>query len=82
MRIGKKKDSVDYCISGNPSVSRHHADILHRGNDYFLVDRNSLNKTYVNGKEAEPQKEILLNPQDRIALANEIFVFMREDPEI
>ena len=79
VRIGKRKDSVDYCISGNPAVSRHHADILHREDAYFLVDRNSLNKTYVNGKEIEPQKEIRLGSQDRISFADEIFVFVLED---
>ena len=79
VRIGKRKDSVDYCISGNPAVSRHHADILHREDAYFLVDRNSLNKTYVNGKEIEPQKEIRLSSQDRISFADEIFVFVFED---
>lgn len=80
LRIGKKRDNVDYCIAGNPAVSRHHADILRKGDDYFLIDRNSLNKTYVNGREIDPQKEVQLSPQDRISFANEIFVFLREAP--
>ncbi len=80
LRIGKKRDNVDYCIAGNPAVSRHHADILRKEDDYFLIDRNSLNKTYVNGREIEPQKEVQLSPQDRISFANEIFVFLREAP--
>lgn len=73
LKIGKKAGLVDYCIEGNPSISRHHADIVSRDGECYLVDRGSLNKSYVNGRLAEPNQEIPLNPGDKISLADEIF---------
>ena len=75
-RIGKKAEAVDYCIADNPSVSRHHADIVTKDGHCFLIDQNSLNKTYINGKAAQPGREIALQSSDQIYLANELFTFL------
>ncbi len=75
-RIGKKAEAVDYCIADNPSVSRHHADIVTKDGHCFLIDQNSLNKTYINGKAAQPGQEIALQSSDQIYLANELFTFL------
>ena len=74
-RIGKKRDSVDFCIAGNPAVSRHHADIVRKDGAYYLIDQNSLNKSRVNGVFASPMQEVLLHAGDRIDLADEILIF-------
>ena len=74
-RIGKKCDSVDFCIAGNPAVSRHHADIVRKDGAYYLIDQNSLNKSRVNGVFASPMQEVLLYAGDRIDLADEILIF-------
>ena len=74
-RIGKKRDSVDFCIAGNPAVSRHHADIVRKDGAYYLIDQNSLNKSRVNGVFASPMQEVLLYAGDRIDLADEILIF-------
>ncbi len=74
-RIGKEKSYVDYFVSYNNVVSRSHADIITRGNRYFIIDLNSKNKTYVNDKVIPVQCEIEIFDNDKIRLANEEFVF-------
>lgn len=49
-RIGKEKSYVDYFVSDNTAVSRSHANIITRGNKYYIVDTNSTNHTFVNEK--------------------------------
>jgi len=49
-------------------VSRLHAVIRRRGNRVLLVDLNSANGTYVNGKRLDPSREEPLANGDVIAL--------------
>lgn len=74
-RVGKEASFVDYCISDNTAVSRSHANIVKRGNDYFIVDTNSTNHTYVNGAMIQSNDEIKLEENTRIKFANEEFEF-------
>lgn len=74
-RIGKEKRYVDYCVTNNNTVSRNHANIVTRGNRYFVIDLNSRNHTYVNGKVIAAQCETELRDGDRLRLANEEFTF-------
>lgn len=73
--LGKEKNFADYCVTGNPAVSRSHAFIIKKGDLYYIVDTNSKNHTYVNGKMIPSNQEILLNSNDIIKLANEEFMF-------
>ncbi len=74
-RIGKKESLVDFCIPDNNTVSRHHADIVKKGDFYVLIDQGSLNKSYVNGQEAAPGVEVPLYPGDCIVLSDEVLYF-------
>ena len=74
-RIGQKETVVDFCIPDNNTVSRHHADIIKRGDEYVLIDQGSLNKTYLNGQEVPPGIEVCLISGDRIVLSNETLYF-------
>ena len=74
-RIGKRADN-DYCISDNPTVSRYHAVIQRRGDVFFLMDQNSKNGTYINGRAVGSQQEIALTDQTQITLSNEEFLFL------
>ncbi len=74
-RIGQKETVVDFCIPDNNTVSRHHADIVKRGDEYVLIDQGSLNKTYLNGQEVPPGIEVCLISGDRIVLSNETLYF-------
>ena len=74
-RIGKEHNSVDYFIGDNTAISREHAKILTKGMDFYIVDTNSKNHTYVNGTIISPNLEIKLNHGTIIRLADEEFEF-------
>lgn len=73
--VGKDAAVVHYCIADNAAVSRCHMKIVKRGMNYFLIDLNSTNNTYLNGKRVMPNKEQVLNSGDVISVADEEFVF-------
>jgi hypothetical protein len=74
-RIGKEKSYVDYFVGNNAAVSRSHANIITRDGQYFIVDTNSKNHTFVNGEMIESNVEVKLNVGDTIMLGNEKFEF-------
>lgn len=74
-RIGKEKSYVDYFISDNTAVSRSHANIIVKGNLYFIVDTNSTNHTFVNSNIIASNQEVELKNNTKIQLANELFTF-------
>lgn len=74
-RIGKEKSYVDYFISDNTAISRSHANIVNRDGEYFVVDTNSTNHTYVNGMMIQSNVETKLTEGTKIRLANEDFTF-------
>ncbi|QNM05616.1 FHA domain-containing protein [Qiania dongpingensis] len=73
--IGKSPDA-DFCIPDNRAVSRHHASILMDEGEYYLVDHNSTNSTYLNGMRLDPGDEYRLCHGDGFVLADEPFQFM------
>ena len=73
--IGKERSYVDYCISGNPTISRSHADIINKNGQFYIVDNNSTNHTYVNGEMIPSNTEIPLSHGAKIRLSNEEFEF-------
>ncbi len=72
-RIGKEKSYVDYFIADNSAISRSHANIIKKGEEYFIVDTNSTNHTYVNGVMINSNVETKLAHKTRLRLANEEF---------
>jgi len=77
-RIGKEKSYVDYFIGDNTAISRSHADIIVKGNEYYLVDLNSTNHTFVNGSMIHGNTEVQIKNGNRIKFANEDFDFVEE----
>lgn len=67
---------VDYRITGNSAVSRSHAKIIVRGNEFLLVDTNSTNGTYVNGNRIKKNVEVRIENGNKIVFANEEFDFL------
>lgn len=74
-RLGKEKSYVDYFVTNNVAVSRSHADIIKRGDRYYIKDLNSKNHTYINNQEISVNLEMEIHDGDKIKLANEEFIF-------
>ncbi len=74
-RLGKNQMQTDFCIQGNPTISRLHAAILYRNRRFFIVDKNSANGTYVNKEQLRNGQEVPLSRGDSIRLSNEMFYF-------
>lgn len=73
--MGKDASMVDYAITGNTTVSRKHAEIIKKGTHYFLSDKGSTNKTYVEGREIRPEEFVEIHNGTKLKLSNEEFTF-------
>lgn len=74
-RIGKERSYVDYFIGDNTAISRSHANIVNENGEFFVVDTNSTNHTYVNGGMIQSNVQTKLSHGTKIRLANEDFEF-------
>ncbi len=74
-RIGKEKSYVDYFIGDNSAISRSHANLITRDGEYFVMDTNSTNHTYVDGTMIQSNVETKISHGTKIRLANEDFEF-------
>jgi len=74
-RIGKEKSYVDFFVANNKAVSRSHADVIKRGQRYFIIDLNSKNHTYINGQMLPINNEVEIHDGDKLTLADEEFIF-------
>lgn len=78
--IGKNNEGVDYRVDGNTGISRKHAKITRSYDDnYYIEDLHSTNSTYVNRVRITPGNGQLLENNDVIYLADEEFVFLKND---
>lgn len=78
-RIGKEKSYCDYFVKDNSAVSRSHANIVVRGERFYVADLNSTNHTYVDGRLIQPQEETEIFSGTRLRLGNEEFTFYIEE---
>lgn len=74
--VGKLETAADAVIP-LPTVSRVHAKIRKRENDYFLCDLNSRNGTSVNGRMLKNEEEYLLQDEDEVDFAQARYVFLK-----
>lgn len=74
--LGKDYQGVNYRIDNNAAVSRRHAMITRKYDDYFIEDLNSTNGVCVNGAKLAPGYKQVLSNNDEITLADEKFIFM------
>lgn len=75
-RIGTVPQYCDLALYDNTFISRVHAFILTRNGHYYIVDKNSRNHTYVNGRALAPEIEVEIFNGVTIQLANEEFDFV------
>lgn len=73
--VGKSRSHADYTIENNAAISRVHAQFNCEGNEYYIVDKGSTNKTFVNGYMISPNYPIKISNGDEIKLADEVFIF-------
>jgi hypothetical protein len=76
-RIGKEPGYVDYCIDGNPTVSRSNAYIVTRGGVCLIADTNSTNRTLIDGEPIPGGAEIELSHGATVRFSDEEFEFRR-----
>lgn len=75
MLLGRLTGSVDYTIH-NKAVGKIHAEIIKKENNYYIIDLNSVNGTYVNHKRITCSTEVKLNNGDIVTIANESYTFV------
>lgn len=74
-KIGKERSFVDYCVGNNPTISRIHANIIRKGESFYIMDMNSKNRTYINETMIPSNTEVEISHGSMIRLANEEFEF-------
>ena len=74
--IGKMETAVDAVID-LPTVSRIHAKIRRRDQEYYLSDLNSRNGTAVNGRILKEGEDYQLQNEDEVDFAQARYVFLK-----
>lgn len=73
--LGKNPKKSDYAVADNTNISRVHAVITTRNGRYYVMDQNSTNGTFINGRIIKAGQETEILPGDCLMLANEEFIF-------
>lgn len=73
--IGRDKKNSHLCIADNKCIGRVHAQIMLENSRYYILDLESLNKTFVNGRQIPAGIKQELSNEDKIRLADEEFIF-------
>ena len=68
------KDDVDLLIDKDV-ISRKHAEIIVRGNSYFIIDNNSTKKTYVVGKAIPGKATVEIFNGTKVKFVDEEYTF-------
>ncbi len=72
VRIGREADN-DLVIADDPKVSRHHAEVAHRGGTWSVTDRGSRNGTFVNDVKVS---HVGLRDGDQLRVGSRRFAFI------
>lgn len=72
--IGRNSKESDLSVRDS-SMSRKHAAIIRSGNEYYIEDLNSMNKTYVDGSQVTPGVRKQLNDGSVIFVSKNKYVF-------
>lgn len=72
--IGKKGEDADFVIDGK-EISRMHARIFLKDEDYYIEDLNSTNGTFKNGVRLKPYEQKKLSKGDEIKIASRKMIF-------
>jgi hypothetical protein len=72
--IGRDPNQADYA-SKNKAVGRLHAEVETVDGEYFLIDKQSRNGSYLNGVKLVPEEKTKIKHDDCIRLGNQEFAF-------
>lgn len=75
VRVGRSPSISEICITGNRGVGRIHAVLYVRDGQVYILDNNSKNKTFVDGKELKPDQPVMLLSGSKIRLGTEELEF-------
>jgi hypothetical protein len=74
-RFGRSGAYADYVVGDNKYIGAAHCHILSRDGEYFVIDDNSKNHTYVDGAMIPGSTEFKINHGTKIRMADEEFEF-------
>lgn len=74
-RIGRDADFNDYVVENNKFVGHSHCHIITSDGEYFIVDDNSKNRTFVDNAAIQPGVRVKLSHGQTVRLADEEFEF-------
>lgn len=74
-RLGRDAEFNDYAIIDNMHVGHSHCHIVSRDGEYFVVDDNSMNHTFIGDKMIPSGQEVKLTHGCSLTIANEEFEF-------
>lgn len=69
-----KSDSCNGVLSFNEEISREHCKIVWHDGQYYIIDLNSTNGTYLNDEMLVPSQEYPIRPGDHIRLSASTFL--------
>lgn len=72
--VGRDKNATDILIM-KPSVSKKHAIILKDKDEFYIIDNNSSNGTFLNSVKLEGEIRYKLKDKDKIIFANQNYNF-------
>ncbi len=73
--LGRMESLVDSVISGS-AIGRIHSEVIKEGDDFYIVDCNSKNGTFVNDKRLTPNTKQIVFNNDLVRFANKEFRFL------
>lgn len=73
-KIGRSTELVDY-VSDNRSIGKVHAEIKKMDSNYYIMDMDSKNGTFINDKKLESNELYKIKENDVIKLSNCCYTF-------
>jgi len=73
--VGRSPDLNDYSVPEALTMGRVHAEFKREEDQVFVIDLNTKNGTYINGKRIESQKTYLLHEGDGIEMGGQVVKF-------
>lgn len=72
--IGRDKNKCDIYFPENHAIGRHHIDVIAESGKYYIVDKESVNHTWVDGKRLEKGGRCEIGICAEIKIANETLI--------